>query len=102
MAFSNHSVELTAGKSYAVCAVHIDIYSFPDWCLEKDVEFLFIFTFGVRGVQFVHTGNFHSNSVFTNIEWLQLKKYTLENCKGFFSKNSKLKSVLTVINITLK
>ena len=50
MAFTNPSVELTAGKSYAVCFVHIlDISTFPVWCPEKDVEFLFIFTFTMRG-----------------------------------------------------
>ena len=35
---------------YVVCFVHIlDIYFFPVRCMEKDVEFLFIFTFGVTG-----------------------------------------------------
>ena len=48
--FRNPSVELTAGKSYIVCFVHVLVICFfPVWCLGKDVEFLFIFTFGETG-----------------------------------------------------
>ena len=42
MAFRNPSVELTAGKSYAICFVHLlVIYFFPVYCLRKDVDFFF-------------------------------------------------------------
>ena len=42
VAFRNPSVELTAGKSYVPCFVHLPvIHSFPVYCLGKDVDFFF-------------------------------------------------------------
>ena len=42
VAFRNPSVALTAGKSYVLCFVHLlVIYSFPVYCLGKDVDFFF-------------------------------------------------------------
>ena len=50
MAFRNPFVELTAGKSYVPCFVHLPvIHSFPAYCLGKDVDFLSIFTFSETG-----------------------------------------------------
>ena len=50
MAFRNPSVELTAGKSYVLCFVQLLVmYSFPVYCLRKDVEFFFVFTFSEAG-----------------------------------------------------
>ena len=46
MAFKNPSVQLTAGKSYVLCFVHLlFIYSFPVYCLGKVVDFFFSYIF---------------------------------------------------------
>ena len=56
VALRNPSVELTAEKSNVVCFVHLLVtYFFPVWCLRKDVEFLFIFTFSeIGGLMFAY------------------------------------------------
>ena len=52
MAFRRPSVELTAGKSYILCLVHllvIYIVFLSFYCLGKDVDFFFIFAFSKTG-----------------------------------------------------
>ena len=92
MAFRNPSVELTAGKSYVLCFVHLlVIYSFPVYWLGKGVDFFFIFTFSETGVlifaywEFSFQISNHKHGMAATI-----KKHTLENSKGFSVKTTNL------------